>query len=685
MKKLLAIILAGLMVFSAMGVFAEESTTTEDTTTPSTVGVFVNSTGVQYSKFEEDFDVTTVTTYNASKTEQGFSIYTRRNDASGASVGSSKRLVKNSIEVLETSVKGKDAGNKYLKMEDIEGYTQNRVLFILNGSNPGVDEQVEFSFDMKTDDLNYDKTASLVEHQNTAASDRVDLVTLSAGNSGETTIKFMGNDSGVVYSAGEWYHFDIVFNYEKDTIRFSVDGLECATYTSQNLNSLYSADSDYNKWHYFGFVIPNSADDTNLSSLCIDDIIIEISKAPVVEPDPEPDPEPEPEITIPETSGTMNGELIDETTSYTNYFTDDFEEEASVSSTTGTRKGVTIDIRYATGSGGTNRAPFDLVSENSVSESSNNYMVFYQPSTRIDNYGPAYQYRFAFDNLAQSEEIHLAFDMKNMDSVSSKQVFLSRSNQPLQARDSRTRNLVYMGKDGLMHFGNFDTSIDDDYSISYNISQWYHFDIVFDYTSVTVENEVVTAASGEVRYYVDGVLVYTVTNVDFYDIRNNSEGNYFSRFGFGIDNKEEYSELKTINGDSGTQPFAEEMKLGVDNLYVQIISAENEPNVTIATPAYSLTDFAVTDFTIGQAGTITASATLTNTDPTKKVTFAIATYNANNELTGIKIGATYVLSGNISLTSDVAATDTCVKVFVLDDAASITPIQAATVIGTQAS
>ncbi|MBE7052120.1 MAG: hypothetical protein E7395_06080 [Ruminococcaceae bacterium] len=668
MKKLLALLLSVMMIFSTVGVFAEETTTTEETLTG---GYFTNNatTPVSSKSFSETFtNASAPSRYYVDRFgDESYYVYMRR---AGTFSSSSDKAARS--EVLSENPVSEN--NQYFKLKDVagDGGYNPHFGFKLSTSDIAQTEKVDISFYLRADDAIYNKAVFFAKHTNCNESDRKDLVEMNPNG----TFSLLDNTTETEYKVGQWYKFDITLDFLNQLATFCIDNTCVAEYEALNFAAWQTTD---NYLYYFGFSIPTaSSDDTYDSSVSIDDITITVSDAVLIEP--------EPEYTY---IGSMNGEVVDDVQS-TVLYTDDYTTKPTASVAAGhtaTKKGVSMNLVYATESTGIDHGIISSESDGfePVDSESGNYGFMRVASNYNDNTAPSYLYVFNFSNMGQNEKIHFSFDARNEDNLFDKQVLFARHQKVSEVEGNNPRGnvIINMRKDGKLSFSNFDpSSLDDDYAISYELGKWYHFDIIFDYKKVLPENvtdaTLITSAVGDVYYYVDGVLITTVENVDFCDWRDtgaSSNNDYMKRFGYFINN---------VGMDKTTTRSSDSI-FYFDNLKVEIIPSVEEPEFTIATPAYSLTDFAVTDFTIGQAGTITASATLANTDPTKKVTFAIATYNANNELTGIKIGATYVLSGNISLTANVAATDTCVKVFVLDDAASITPIQAATVIGTPAA
>ena len=174
-----------------------------------------------------------------------------------------------------------------------------------------------------------------------------------------------------------------------------------------------------------------------------------------------------------------------------------------------------------------------------------------------------------FSGVQTGEKIQLSVDLKTDDMNYKKYVMLATNRKPLSGsyNGHYNYNLITLNESGLVSFAGSNTTVE------YEVGKWYHFDVVFDVTTASVDstsgaNTVLTANA---KYYLNGELVAGSSDDTLIYDTDGGTKSYLKYVGYTID-----SAVQTpTTDDAGNSIYeiSEDTTLSTDNFGVKILSA----------------------------------------------------------------------------------------------------------------
>ena len=629
MRKWLSLLLAFMMIFSVVNVFAED-TTTEGTTTEETItgGYFTNVAGTMSKTFTETFSGSVPGSYSVTSSgwgEEGYGVQARHDGPSGSA---------RKLNMSMSTANPVSDGNQYIQINDLAAASPatTNIRFMHDFKQAGMSaiattEQIQYTFYMMTPDMLDDKSAILASHVNGIAYGRA-MITLTT----EGTINFLGVETDSTYATNTWYKFDVIFNFSNGVAICKINNNLVKEIENQSFTT-WSHSSNGTHFRYFGFTFAGSANTQDIS-LCFDDVTIVISDAPI---------ELKPTGTLNSSGSTKLVEDFGDSYIY--------HERTNSSYKRGTFQFRMREVGLEDHALTNNEKAF-VENGNLFKPESEEYLRFAAYSTG----GNLSLYDNAMDiSNAGSDILHIQVDMMAEDFASDKKLVINAG----WNSESLPYLPINMSKDGMLKIHNMGSGYAK--MIPYSTNIWYTFDIVYNFST------------GDAIYYIDGqkVLETDVT----YEV--STEENRLSYFKFWI-NKPAARE------DSDETVYS---YLGIDNLTVELLNNQDTPEIAKKTVTYSIISQNIPDsFTFEEGAVYEASMCVLDTDSTKQTpALVVATYNGDNVLTSISIAPQSDISINSNVKATVNSGDVTLKVFQIDSLDEPNPLIVAKVFETQAS
>lgn len=657
MKKVLSLLLCVLLVISVvttitLTVTAEETVAEEtDTSSDITSDEVADSAGYM-KNIDEDKSRTFLDDYSVASTYIANSTYGFRT-ADGYRIDAtySSKSAKTSFALENETDSVGNVNNSYFKFKYPYNSTYNYPshLYKLQFTELQTGEKIHLSVDLKNDDIYYEKYLMFSSNRKVYSSNYCYKKILTMKTDG--TLTFSGlSDVTVPYEVGKWYHIDMVFDITEAvcdsssavtsctaSVTYYIDGESVGTASDIGLVS-----SSQNYLTFVGYTINGVAQETTVdddgntvyprtqdSTLSADNFLVKILSSD------------ESTGLTPIGTLTANGSIKLE---------EDFSSDYTVHTSTNYRyvKGAFgFSLRYSSSSYDDYVAPNEKgwVSsdgDNPYKAANEEYLRFASSS----DYTNAVLYdRHATDDLqiknAESDILYISVDMMAEDYNSNKKMIFNGG----WNNDNAHYVMVTMDTDGYIGFqenGQYEGE-----KVPYTPNVWYDIDVVYNF------------ATGVGSYYIDGREICK-TNIAY-------EADKLKAFKFWIDKPE-------ANADGSTAYSY----LAVDNLKMELRPSNNPPKIQSEGDIYRIISTSIPNtFTVADGNIYEASMLILDTDATTQTTLIAAAYNANGELTGISATPAYDISSNPHIKLTVGATDTVVKVFVLDNYNNLKPIQTA--------
>ena len=680
MKKLLAIILAGLMVFSAVGVFAEEGATEGTTTEESTTFDAYLGTDTTVTSYFEDFS-----------NHSGFK-------SAGASVDNLRlryadTLPTNSI-LSDISPFNADESNKYLqfkyeaeKVDDGDNLSAHLYTTGLGVNNMSGDK-VHYSFDLKADDMLYNKT--VVTHSSHNGTTNTLVKMSSDGN-----IYFGTSKTGIPYTTNQWYSFDVVADFsDADTLNCYIDG--CLVYSGTNPYALAS-NTGANRLGYLIFWISGpvygneNLEDAVLngavSTVNIDNIGINLLPS-----DQNPTISPKTRTPIYYNFSSNVGTVLNpDTTSTSGKNVYAYERGVYGKDSNDVSLKMTSNSLYELTS--------DDVQNTNMTETG---YASYRTDSGVLGVGDKVKISFSFANGDINEDYEAADCL--FIGIGTRQIArLYRTGNVSVYNKSATQDVFLPGKwYNVSVLGTVNSSLSLDTAIYVNgvkVTDTYPMTVGTTNTETNTLNlgsslriglrmNPVASDEDETKYYfkesssyIDDIMIETfdaTEEVPMYETGITDGDNYTALNGT-IALKDSVKDTYTVADFTAANP--DESFTVLDNgvpvtdttatlMGKVVVFNENnwQPIYYYVEPEFEYT-LTTPDYATGKYTAI--ADVINNVD--KTVRLVVATYNSENELTNIKISSTYSINAVIKASVDVAETDSKIKVFLLDDIDTIVP------------